>query len=101
RLQGAVIEPAIHDNEDLNRVPMDKREEIKLWVDSMHGALKSAVENRNPDYASSHLKLLKSYMDHRIPQDVKLIRWAPGVEDIISTPAQARPQPQNHEVTSG
>ncbi len=101
RLQGAVIEPAIHDNEDLNRVPMDKREEIKQWVDSMHGALKSAVENRNPDYASSHLKLLKSYMDHRIPQDVKLIRWAPGVEDIISTPAQARPQPQNHEVTSG
>lgn len=101
RLQSEVVEPSIHAKEDFNRVPIEKRGEVKKWVDSLYGALKLAVENRNPDHAVSHLRILQSYMDHRVPQDPGLIVWAPGVADIISTPAQARPQPQNHEVTSG
>ncbi len=101
RLKGEVVEPAIHAEEDLNRVPMEKRGEVKKWADSLYATLKLAVENRDPERAVSHLRLLQSYMDRRVPQEPELIAWTPSSAEIVSTPAQARPQPQNHEVTSG
>lgn len=101
RLQGKVVEPLIHTEEDLNRVPIENRGQIKQWADSLYEVLKNAIENRNPNYAPSHLELLKSYMDHRIPQKPELIDWIPSATDISLTSAQVRPQPQNHEVTSG
>jgi hypothetical protein len=101
RLQGNVVEPSISPREDLNRITDEEREVAKEWADRLHAAVKMAVENRNPAYAPAHLKMLKGYMDRRVPEDTSLIVWAPDPQEILNTKPQARPQPVNHEVTSG
>ncbi|WP_146010659.1 CBASS cGAMP synthase [Halomonas heilongjiangensis] len=101
RLQGAVIEPSIDPGEDLNRIPSDERAAVKQWANGLYHALKGVIMNREPDNAASDLSLLQGYLDHRIPDEVSLIVWLPDAPEIISTPSRVRPQPQNHEVTSG
>lgn len=101
RLNSEVVEPKISENEDLNRVPEEDRVDVRNWADRLHRLVKKAVENRRADEAPADLKMLGSYFDRRIPQDASLIIWTPGVEEIMSTPAQIQSQPVNREVTSG
>lgn len=82
-LKNAVIEPSIpeHENEDFNRIPLDKRAECAEKAQNLYNHLKTSISVSDPNNAISFLRFS---FGNRIPTDISLITIDSGTDSYFS-----------------
>lgn len=95
-----VYEPSICD-ENFNRMSPEDQTKSCTWVGVMKHTLWKATETEDPDLVQKHLSELRTYLDHRVPEDPALVSVAVTASTIRQTPSRQQAQPHITHVEAG